>query len=148
MKSKIQIDKIKEYLSAGEKIIENIGLYLYGESLNQAGEKAFEEAIELGITNTISALYEAKVQDDEIIRVVNEYWGIDKGECLDRLLWEKKEACVRAIKHQLQLQGLSSQEISNFMLENKVRIKLRHDNTLWLLKNSPLKLIDLVSEKN
>jgi len=69
--SKISSDDVKEYLAAGGKIVAGLALKLYGDSINQAGEAAFSDVIEIGITNTMAALYDADVDDDEIIRVLN-----------------------------------------------------------------------------
>ncbi len=48
---KISADDVKEYLETGGKIVAGFALKLYGESINQAGETAFSDAIEIGITS-------------------------------------------------------------------------------------------------
>ena len=92
METKLTKADVVNYLKEGIKSVGALALNIYGESLNQAGEQAFSEAIEFGIDNTISALYDAKVNDKEICRVVSEHWGISYQEAEERLVWEKQQA--------------------------------------------------------
>ena len=57
---------VVDFLKDGGKLLGNLALSFYGDTLNQTGEKAFSKAIEIGIENTVAALYEAKVDDKEI----------------------------------------------------------------------------------
>lgn len=129
-----------ETLKDGGKLIGALALKIYGESLNQVGEQAFSEAIELGIKNTIAALYDAKVGDKEIIRAVCEHWGITVHDAEDRLVWEKQQAVVRSLRQYLKLQGYSSISIEDFMIERKVLMRIRYEKDLWDLKDTPDKL--------
>lgn len=99
----MQINKtdIIETLKDGGKLLGALALRIYGESLNQAGEQAFSEAIELGIENTIASLYDATVSDKEIIRVVCVHWGISHQDAEDRLVWEKQQAVIRSLRQYL-----------------------------------------------
>lgn len=72
---KISKTDITETLKDSGKLLGSLALKIYGESLNQVGEQAFFDAIELGIENTVAALYDAKISDREIIRVVCEHLG-------------------------------------------------------------------------
>ena len=146
MVPKINIDTIKEYLATGGKFVGRLALKYYGESLNQAGESAFSEAIEIGIANSIAALYAANVGDKEIIRVMNECWGITAQETEDRLIYEKSQATIRALRQYLKLQGFSTLEIGEFMKLNRVSFKIRHEKELWKLRNDPKKLMKAVQE--
>lgn len=138
METKLTKADVVNYLKKGIKSVGAWALNIYGESLNQAGEQAFSEAIEFGIENTISALYDAKVNDKEICRVVSEHWGISYQEAEDRLVWEKQQATIRALKQYLKLQGYSGIDIDSFMRKSNVRI--RHEKELWKLKDAPEKL--------
>ena len=72
--SNITGDDVKNYLKKGGKFAGEIALEILGESINQAGARAFSDAIEIGIKNTIMALLDTDVSDDEIIRVLNKHW--------------------------------------------------------------------------
>lgn len=139
--SKISSDDVKEYLATGGKIVASLALKLYGDSINQAGETAFSDAIEIGIKNTMAALYDADVNDDEIIRVLNKYWGINRDEAENRLVYEKCQAAIRELERYLKMQGFSSIEINQFMKSNNASIKIRHNNELWRLRRKPEKLM-------
>lgn len=139
--SKISSDDVKEYLATGGKIVAGLALKLYGDSINQAGEAAFSDAIEIGITNTMAALYDADVDDNEIIRVLNKYWGINRDEAENRLVYEKCQAAIRELERYLKMQGFSAIEINQFMKSNNASIKIRHSNELWKLRRKPEKLM-------
>ncbi|SES64766.1 hypothetical protein SAMN02910413_0275 [Pseudobutyrivibrio sp. C4] len=109
-------------------------------------DEAYFEAIEIGVSNTISALHDANVKDDEIIRVMNKYWGIPFAEAEDRLLIEKSESVKASLCHYLKLQGYSEQEIRRFMIHNNVGSKISNNKELWKLKNNPEKLMKAVEE--
>lgn len=144
--ARINSDDVKEYFLEGGKIVRDLALKLYGDSVNQAGEVAFSDAIEVGIENTIAALYDADVDDDEIIRVLNKFWGINRAVAEDRLVFEKSQAAIRELKRFLKMEGYSSSKINEFMKSNKVSIKIRHNNELWKLRNDPMRLMKEVQE--
>lgn len=146
METKLTKADVVNYLEKGIKSVGAWALNIYGESLNQAGEQAFSEAIEFGIENTIAALYDAKVNDKEICRVVSEHWGISYQEAEDRLVWEKQQATIRALKQYLKLQGYSGIDIDSFMRKSNVRI--RHEKELWKLKDAPEKLFKALQSNN
>jgi hypothetical protein len=144
--SEISSDDVKEYLAAGGKFVAGLALKIYGDSINQAGEAAFSNAIEIGITNTMAALYDADVDDDKIIRVLNKYWGINRDEAEKRLVFEKGQAAIRELERYLKMQGFSTIKINQFMKSNNAYIKIRHSNELWKLRRKPEKLMKEVQE--
>jgi len=142
------MSKLIDYLKEGGKFAADLAKKLYGDSINQAGEAAFSDAIETGITNTIAALYDADVGDEEIFRVLNKYWSIDRDEAEERLLFEKKQAPIRELKQYLKMQGFSKTEINNFINSNQAAIKVRHNKELWKLRRNPEKLMKEVQKSN
>lgn len=138
---------VVDFLKDGGRLLGNLALSFYGDTLNQAGEKAFSEAIEIGIENTVAALYEAKVDDKEILRIVSEHWGLAFEEAEDRLIWEKQQATIRSLQQYLRLQGYSAREINTFMRDNTATTQIRHNKDLWKLKNTPEKLIKALQSK-
>ena len=145
---KINKNDIIETLKDGGKLLGVLALRIYGDSLNQAGEQAFSEAIELGIENTVASLYGAKVSDKETIRVVCEHWGISYQEAEERLVWEKQQATIRSLRQYLKLQGYSSLDIKNYMTESKALMRIRHEKDLWNLKDAPKKLFKALQNNN
>lgn len=61
-KSKTMID-ILQFLKQGNGFLGDLAFEIYSDSLNQVGKIAFSDAIEIGIENTITSLYEANVDD-------------------------------------------------------------------------------------
>ncbi|GEM_PF-1295476 len=144
--SKINSNDVKEYLAVGKEFIKDLFLNVYGDVINQEGEEAFSDAIEIGISNTMAALYDAEVDDEEIIRALNKYWGINRDDAENRLIYEKRQAAIRELEQFLRMQGYSAIEIKQFMKSNKVSIKIRHSNELWKLRRKPEKLMKEVQE--
>lgn len=138
---------VVDFLKEGGKLLGTLALSFYGETLNQAGEKAFSEALEIGIENTIAALYDAKVDDKEILRVVSEHWGLALNDAEERLIREKQQATIRSLKQHLRLQGYSAREIEIFMRDNMATTQIRHNKDLWKLKNTPEKLVKAIQSK-
>lgn len=146
----LQIDSevVKQHLAKGGKVVLGLAQELYGESINKIGDRAFAEAIEIGIENTVAALYEANVEDKDIINHMNKYWGICKEEAIDRLIYEKVQAPLRELKLLLKMQGLSPKEIQNFMISNKVSMKLKKNPDLRELRRKPDKLMKAIKEES
>ena len=145
---KITKTDVIETLKDSGKLIGGLALRIYGESLDQVGEQAFSEAIELGIENTVASLYDAKVSDKEIIRVVCEHWGISHQDAEDRLVWEKQQAAIRSLRLYLKLQGYSNLDIKAFMSERKALVRIRREKDLWKLKDAPDKLFKTLQSNN
>ena len=143
----ISKDDIQEYLATGGKVIGDFAVRVYGNSINPVGEGAFSDAVEIGISNTIASLYDVNIEDTEIVRVLNKYWGINSEEAEDRLLYEKSQSVIRELRHYLKLQGYTSDEITEFMKNNKVLVKIRHDKDLWKLRHKPEKLMKVIQDK-
>ena len=147
MDCKITKDDIFEFLKSGGEFLGTLAFKIYGDSLNQVGEAAFSEAIEIGIENTIASLYEANVDDKEILRIVSEQWGIKLADVEDRLVWEKSRSPIRSLKQYLKLQGFTTGEIDQFMKTNRAAFKIHHNKELWGLRRTPQKLMKAVQEK-
>lgn len=139
-------ENLKEYLKAGGRIAKDTTLEICGELFSQERAKGFSEAYEIGIENAIMALYDANVNDKEIIRVVSEYWGIDNKEAEDRLIWEKSQIAIRELRKYLKLQGNSKEEIGRFMYDINAIPIIRYNKELWKLWKTPEKLIAAIQE--
>ena len=147
MTSEMTKDVVFDFFKNGARFLGTLALSIYGEGLNRVGEEASSDAIEIGIGNTIACLYDAGIDDREIIRVVNEQWGIERHEIEDRLVLEKRNAATRSLRQHLKLQGYSEQEITHFMISNNVGDKFRHNHELWKMKDNPRKMMKAVQEE-
>lgn len=140
--SKISSDDVIEYFAAGGKIVKGVAL----DIINQERDTDFSDAIEIGISNTIAALYDADVDGEEIFRVLNKYWGINRDEAEERLVYEKSQAAIRELERFLKIRGYSAIKIKQFMKSNNASIKIRHNNELWELRRNPEKLMKAVQD--
>lgn len=59
------------------------------ESARRRDDDVINESQDIGIQITTAALYEAKVKDDSIIRMLQKFWGITDYEARERLRIEK-----------------------------------------------------------
>lgn len=147
MASKITKADICNFFKEGGSILGDLALTIYGESLNQVGERAFSDAIEIGIENTMATLYAAKVSDENILQVVMEYWGMNREDAEDRLIWEKQQATIRSLRKYLKLEGYTELEITTFVKEHHANMKIRHNKELWKYKDNPKKLVELITTR-
>lgn len=139
---KLTGEVVAYYIKQGGTALLDVVRDVYADGAN----RAFEDAIEIGIGNTVSALYEANVSDDKIIHLLNKYWGIPMNEAEDRLLFEKRESVIRALRHYLKMQGYSQSDIQHFMNTSRANIKIRHDRELWKMKDNPEKLFKVIQK--
>ena len=139
---KLTEEVVAYYIKQGGTALLDVVRNVYADGAN----RAFEDAINIGIRNTVSALYEANVSEDKITHLLNKYWGIPMTEAEDRLLFEKSESVIRALRHYLKMQGYSQSDIKHFMFTNRARIKIKHDRELWKMKDNPEKLFKIVQK--
>ena len=135
---------ISDYIENGCEFIGEVIIDAFNERLNEAGEYAFSEAIQIGVNNTLSALYDANVPDNEIIRVVCKYWGIEVKVATKMLVREKQQFVLRELREYLELQGYSEKEIDRIWDEKQVIRKIKLDKELWELKNKPKELFERI----
>lgn len=144
--SKINSNDVKDYFLTGGDYVIDLVRKSHGEIIDQVGEEVFLNTIEVGITNTIASLYDANIEDDEIIRVLNKFWGINKYEAEDRILFEKKEATKRELRYYLKMQGYTLGQINRIMKE--ASLEINHNNELWELKDRPEVLMEKLKYKD
>lgn len=139
---KLTGEVVAYYIKQGGTALLDVVRDVYADGAN----RAFEDAIEIGIGNTVSALYETNVSDDKIIHLLNKYWGIPMSEAEDRLLFEKSGSVIRALRHYLKMQGYFQSDIQHFMITNRAIIKIKHDRELWKMKDNPEKPFKIVQK--
>ena len=132
-------------IKAGKESVD-FAIGVFGDSINNERNDAFNEAIEIGIGNTVAALVDAKVSDDVIVEKLNKYWGINREEAIDRIAFEKNHVPLQEIREYLKLQGMTKQEVQSFMLKNNVVLKMKEKPELRELRFNPKKLVEAVKE--
>ena len=82
-----------------------------------------------GINNCISCLYEANVDDDKIINLLNKYWNIPYIEAKERLNSIKYDMAYDCLSEYLWNQGKGQE----YWQKNKIGKRLRNNPYLWKL---------------
>jgi len=139
-------DGVKDYLVTGVKKFVGYLSDTYEDNINRADEEGYSDGIQVGIRRTVAALYDTDVNDNEIIRVLLKFWGIDKADAERRLLREKWWAAVRELEQYLKIQGYSDTEIEQFMKSNNTVVKIHDNRDLWKLRRNPEKLLKAVQD--
>lgn len=141
---KIDSETLETWLKSGwQFLLDEIRTYNKEEC-----EQAFADAVEIGISNTVSALYDANVSEEEMERVLNKFWGINKNEADKRIIYEKSNAVIRELKHYLKMQGYSDWELKQFAMNTGAFSKIRHDKELWKFKGSPEKVYKALTKSD
>lgn len=138
--AKITRDIAVDYIKQGGNELLNMVRDAYVNEANQA----FFDAIEIGIENTVSALYEANLTDDQIINLLVKHWGITMEDAENKLIFEKSQSVIRTLRHFLKMQGYTKKEIQDFMIRTKASCKIRHEKELWKMKNNPEELLQYI----
>ena len=113
----------------------------------KAHSEGYADAIILGIHNTIYALYEAGIKDDEIIRIAILTWDIPRNEAIELLCERKKYSALNALRNHLELKGYSEEKIKAFLRKTRAWPKIQENSDLWPLWRQPEKLYKEVQKE-
>lgn len=136
-------NKAGEYLSrAGAFALDAVR-----ESARRHDEDVANESQDNGIQITTAALYEAKVKDDSIIRMLQKFWGITDSEARERLRIEKtiEYPCRSVAEYLMSEEAMTKDEADDFIINRGVIDYLREERSAWKL--SPKELVSKVESK-
>ena len=136
-------NKAGEYLSR----VGSYALDVVRESVIRHNEDVTNESQDIGIQITTAALYEAKVKDDNIIRILQKFWGITDSEARERLRIEKTiNYPYRSVAEYLMSEeAMTQDEADDFIINRGVLDYLREERSAWKL--SPKELVSKVESK-
>lgn len=117
------------------------------ESVRRHDEDVAIESQNEGIQITTAALYEAKVKDDSIIRMLQKFWGITDSEARERLRIEKtiEYPCRSVAEYLMSEEAMTKDEARDFIINRGVIDHLREERRAWKL--SPKELVNKVESK-
>ncbi|CZQ82432.1 helix-turn-helix domain-containing protein [Trichococcus collinsii] len=124
-----------------------------GETANAAVQDYIHEILnnvverekQFGIQHAVEALLDSNVDDDNIIRYLEKYWGMHDGEAIEAVRIIKTQVHPKnELKYYLKKQGYSDEEIRDFVITYRVGPELRTDHELWKL--SPVKLVEKLKD--
>lgn len=117
------------------------------ESSRRHDEDMVNENQDNGIQITTAALYEAKVKDDSIIRMLQKFWGITDSEARERLRFEKtiQYPCRSVAEYLMNEEAMTKDEADDFINNCGVLDYLLEERSAWKL--SPKELVSKVESK-
>ena len=87
-------DKVIELFDRGA----TASVEMYSDVLNDVISdecfEAFNQGIEIGIENTISALITASVREDKMIDALQKTWGLSREDSSQRIGWVKRSIAI------------------------------------------------------
>ena len=88
-----------------------------------------------GMSTTVAALYDAKVKDEEIIRLIQKYYGVIERETQEQLRIEKtiEHPCRELQSYLMREEALSADEAREFITNHGAVDLLRETRGLWKL---------------
>ena len=97
-----------------------------------------------GMSTTVAALYDAKVKDEEIIRLIQKYYGVTEREAQEQLRIEKtiEHPCRELQSYLMREEALSADEAREFIIRHGTVDLLRETRGLWKL--SPKELLNKI----
>lgn len=100
-----------------------------------------------GMSTTVAALYDAKIKDDEIIRLIQKYYGVTENEAQEMLRIEKtiEHPCRELQSYLMREEALSADEAREFVIDHGTVDMLRETHGLWKL--SPEELLNRIEGK-
>lgn len=112
------------------------------ESVYRQNEEFIDERDEQAISITTAALYEAKVKDDVIIRMLQKYWGLTESESREKLRIEKtvEYPCTAVAEYLMTNEAMTREEADNIIIYDGVLDYLKTEKTAWKL--SPKELLE------
>lgn len=114
--------------------------------LDEIADNVADRERNFGIQNAVEAFLEAKTNDDDIIRYLEKYWGMNDAEAMDAVSIIKTQVHPEnELKYYLKKQGYSEREIRDFVVSNHVGLELRRDHELWKL--TPANLVERLKKK-
>ena len=143
---RISSEDVKKWLAAGGTFLFDAVREAYAGLLNDAGARAFSDATEIGISNTIYALYDADVEDEKMIALLNKFWGICREEAIAHIAFEKCSLVQNELRTLLRLDGFSDSQIRSYALQTQAFTKIRENPQLWNLRKTPRKLKEALEQ--
>lgn len=130
----------KEMLQRGSLFVRDCG--------RDAIDQHYEEEIALAVARqkendvccAIAAFLEMKTPENEIMRLLSKFYGIDSiAKAMELVATVKVTNQVNALKDYLNELGMSRVEVANYLREHRVRTQLQADSKLQNMASDKLK---------
>jgi hypothetical protein len=103
------------------------------EAVLRHEDETVQQEREAGISILTAALYEAKIKDPEIIRLLQKYYGLRENEAQEQLRIEKtiNHPCSELESYLMSEEALSQQEAQDYIIDHGTVDLLRQERGLW-----------------
>jgi hypothetical protein len=136
------MNKASEYMQRAQLFVLDVAR----KSAREHDDAVINNEREVGIMLTISALYDAKVKDEVIIRMLQKYWGLQEMDARERLRIEKtiQHPCVEVADYLMNREALTQEEADDYIYSHRVVDYLRTEKNAWKL--SPEELLKSIDK--
>ena len=130
-----------------KEMLQNVSAFLR-DSFCKTMDQQYEEKIAIAVTRqkendvccAIAAFLEMKTPENEIMRLLSKFYGVDSiAEAMDLVTTVKVTNQVNALKDYLNELGMSRGEVANYLVEHRVRTQLQADSKLQNMAIDKLK---------
>lgn len=111
------------------------------EAVLRHDDETAQQEREAGISILTAALYESKIKDAEIVRLLQKYYGLRENEAQEQIRIERtiNYPCHELESYLMITEGLSQQEAQNYIIDHGTVDLLQQERGLWKL--SPKELL-------
>lgn len=111
------------------------------EAVLRHDDETAQQEREAGISILTAALYESKIKDTEIVRLLQKYYGLRENEAQEQIRIEKtiNHPCRELESYLMSTEAFSQQEAQDYIIDHGTVDLLRQERGLWKL--SPKELL-------
>lgn len=111
------------------------------EAVLRHDDETAQQEREVGISILTAALYESKIKDSEIVRLLQKYYGLRENEAQEQLRIERtiNYPCRELESYLMSTEAFSQQEAQDYIIDHGTVDMLRQERGLWKL--SPKELL-------
>ena len=111
------------------------------EAVLRLDDETAQQEREAGISILTAALYESKIKDAGIVRLLQKYYGIRENEAQEQIRIERtiNHPCRELESYLMSTEGFSQQEAQDYIIDHGTVDLLRQERGFWKL--SPKELL-------
>ena len=90
-------NKVKSALSRGGEAFSTLVRDVVDDHATEECERAFREALEIGIENSIRSMVAVSAANDAMVSALNNVWGMTRKEAAERIVWVKRKIAIERL---------------------------------------------------
>lgn len=118
------------------------------EAVLRHDDETVQQEREAGISILTAALYESKIKDTEIVRLLQKYYGLKENEARKQIRIEKtiNHPCRELESYLMSTEAFSQQEAQDYIIDHGTVDLLRQERGLWKL--SPKEILKRIERED